>query len=131
MIRTTGGILLIAATLAGPAVTQAADDVRAAGKYDGAWSVTVYTTSGPCEAAQRFSGQIVHGEISYAYGSLEVTGHVETSGATIVRVLYGTARGQAHGHMTATQGGGTWSGDGPNGHCAGTWMATRPSTASQ
>ncbi len=130
MIRYAAAIIPLAATFAASTLTQAAD-VRATAKYDGAWSVVVYTSSGPCEAAHRFSGQIVNGQISYAYGSLEVTGHVEPSGATMVHVTYGTARGEAHGHMTLTRGSGTWTGDGPDGRCAGTWMATRPSTASQ
>ena len=130
MIGNIAGNVLLAATLAASVLTPAAD-VHAGGKYDGAWSVVVYTSRGPCEPSQRFSGQIVNGEISYAYGSLEVTGHVAPSGATVVRVVYGSARGEAHGHLAAMQGSGTWSGNGPNGHCAGTWMATRPSTASQ
>jgi hypothetical protein len=124
MIRNTAGIILLVATLLS-ALTHVAE-VRAGTKYDGPWSVVVYTSSGPCDASNRFSGQIVNGEISYAYGSLEVTGHVDESGTTIVRVTYGSARGEAHGHMTPTQGSGTWSGDGPNGRCAGTWIATRP-----
>jgi len=124
MIRNNTGIILLAATLVS-ALMQVAD-VGAATKYDGPWSVVVYTSSGPCDASNRLSGQIVNGEISYAYGSLEVTGHVDESGTTIVRVTYGSAHGEAHGHMTPTQGSGTWSGDGPNGRCAGTWIATRP-----
>jgi hypothetical protein len=124
VIRNAAGIILLAATLAS-ALTPAAD-VRAATKYDGPWSVVVYTSSGPCDASNRFSGQIVNGEISYAYGSLEITGRVDGSGATTVHVTYGSAHGEAHGHMTATQGSGTWSGDGPNGRCTGTWIATRP-----
>jgi hypothetical protein len=130
MIRNTAGSLALAATLAASALAQGAD-AHAAGKYDGLWSVTVYTTSGPCDPAQRFSGQIVNGAISYAYGSLDVTGRVEPSGATSVRVTYGSAHGEAHGHMTLTQGSGTWSGDSPDGRCTGTWSATRPSEASR
>jgi hypothetical protein len=95
-------------------------------KYDGQWSVVVYTTSGPCDPSYRFSGQISNGEISYAYGSLSVTGHVEANGSTYVRVTSGQGHGEAHGRMTASRGGGTWSGQGPNGACAGTWMAMRP-----
>ncbi len=130
MIRYTAVIVSLVATLAASGLAQAGD-ARTTAKYDGAWSVVVYTSSGPCEAAHRFSGQIVNGEISYAYGSLEVTGHVDPSGATKVHVIYGSARGEAHGHMTTMQGSGTWTGDGPDGRCAGTWSATRPSTASQ
>jgi hypothetical protein len=112
------------------ASAQAADG-HATKKYDGTWSVTVQTTSGSCDPAQRFSGQIVNGEISYAYGSLDVTGRVEPSGATFVQVTYGSLHGEAHGHMTLTQGSGTWSGDGPDGRCAGTWSAARPSADSR
>ncbi|MGO9698690.1 MAG: hypothetical protein ACLPX7_05445 [Xanthobacteraceae bacterium] len=94
-------------------------------KFDGPWSVAVYTTTGPCDPSYRFSGQIVDGAISYAYGSLEVTGRVDASGATFVRVIAGNSHGEAHGRMTMTHGTGTWSGIGPDGHCAGTWHATR------
>ena len=94
-------------------------------KFDGPWSVAVYTTTGPCDASYRFSGQIVDGAISYAYGSLEVTGRVDGRGATFVRVTAGTSHGEAHGRMSITHGNGTWSGIGPDGHCAGTWSAIR------
>ena len=126
MIR--NGILL-AAALAAVLIPAAA--VQAAGKYDGLWSVVVYTSKGPCDVSTRFSGQIINGEISYAYGSLEVTGHVDAKGVTFVHVIYGSAHGEAHGRMSATRGSGTWTGIGPDGRCTGTWMATRPSTASQ
>jgi hypothetical protein len=102
-----------------------ATGLHAETQFDGPWSVVVRTSTGPCDPSTRFSGQIVNGDISYAYGSLEVTGRVEASGVTHVRVIYGDAHGEAHGRMTATQGSGTWSGDGPNGRCTGTWDATR------
>lgn len=128
MIRNIAATLLLAVIIAASALAPA-NSVRAATKFDGQWSVVVYTASGRCDPSYRFSGQIVNGEISYAYGSIEVTGRVVESGATFVRVTAGTAHGEAHGHMTATQGSGTWSGDGPDGRCAGTWIATRPGTS--
>jgi hypothetical protein len=128
MIRNTAGVFVLAATLALSALTPTAD-LRAATKYDGSWSVIVYTSRGPCDPSSRFSGEIVNGEISYAYGSLEVSGHIDASGATHVHVIYGSAHGEAHGHMTATHGSGTWTGVGPDGRCAGTWVATRPGTS--
>jgi hypothetical protein len=115
---------LFAAIFAASALTQPTDG-RAATAFDGPWSVVVYTLVGQCDPSARFSGQIVNGEISYAYGSLDVTGHVEANGFTRVHVIYGTAHGEAHGRLTATQGSGTWSGDGPEGRCSGTWSATR------
>ena len=121
--RGAAGALLFAATSA----LTSPSPVYGGTRYDGLWSVVVYTSSGPCDPSYRFRGQIANGEISYAYGSLEVTGRVEANGATSVRVTAGAAHGEAHGHMTTTHGSGTWSGDGPDGHCAGTWIATRPS----
>ncbi len=126
MIRTTASALLVA-TFVALALTQATG-VLATTKFDGMWSVVVYTSTGPCDPSYRISGQIVNGEISYAYGSVEVTGRVEPNGDTHVHVTAGNGRGEAHGHMTPTHGGGTWSGDGPDGHCTGTWVATRPGT---
>jgi hypothetical protein len=59
------GAIVLAATVAASALTQATY-VRAATKYDGAWSVAIYTKSGPCDAAYRFSGQITNGIIYYS-----------------------------------------------------------------
>lgn len=125
MIRSLAGAFLLAATLAVSALTPAT--IAAAGTpFDGQWSVVVYTSSGPCDASYRFSGQIVNGEISYAYSMIEIMGRVEANGATHVKVTASDAHGEAHGHFTATHGSGTWSGTGPDGRCAGTWVATRP-----
>jgi len=93
-------------------------------EFDGQWSVVVHTSTGPCDPSSRFSGQIVNGEIFYSYGSIDVSGRVEASGATKVHVTYSGSHGEAHGHLTPTHGSGTWSGSGPDGYCAGTWEAT-------
>jgi hypothetical protein len=97
----------------------------ASGKFDGPWSVVVYTSSGKCDPSYRFNGQITNGEIFYAYGSLEVVGRVVESGAVFVKVTSNSGHAEAHGHFTPTQGNGTWSGAGPDGRCGGTWTATR------
>src|SRR5262249_61086208 len=78
MIRNTAGTILLAATVTAAALTQATH-VRAAGKYDGNWSVAVYTRSGPCDAAYRFSGQIVNGVIVYNGGG--GCGHLSVAAA--------------------------------------------------
>jgi hypothetical protein len=127
MISNTTGGILVAAGLTAAALAQATYARAATTKFDGSWSVVVLTTSGPCDPSYRFSGQIIGGAISYAYNSLEVTGHVEASGATFVRVIYGEAHAEAHGRLTEARGSGTWSGSGPDGHCAGTWASTRES----
>lgn len=121
--NTTGGILL-AATIAASALTQATY-VRAATKYDGAWSVVIYTRTGPCDAAYRFSGQISNGIIFYSGLGVDFTGRVRSGGAAYVRVSSGSNYAVASGRMTVTRGSGVWHGQSPNGHCTGTWSATR------
>lgn len=124
MVRNAAATPLLAATVAVTALLRTPYG-HAATKFDGAWSVVVLTTSGRCDPSYRFSGQIVNGEISYIYGSLEVSGNVVASGATLVRVTGGSGHAEAHGHFTVTHGSGTWRGEGANGLCAGTWSATR------
>jgi hypothetical protein len=125
MIRNTGGTLL-AATFVASVLTQATY-VRAATKYDGAWSVVIATRTGPCDASYRFSGEIVNGVILYSglFGSINFTGRVNSRGAAYVRVSSGSNYATAYGRMTVTRGSGTWRGRGPNGYCTGTWSATR------
>lgn len=118
MVRNIGGALWLAAAIA-------ATDAGAATKFDGSWSVIVQTTSGRCDPSYRFSGHIVNGEISYAYGALEVSGSVVASGATFVRLIGNSGHVEAHGQFTVTRGSGTWRGQGPDGPCNGTWSATR------
>ena len=124
MIRNSALAFVLPAAVIASGLTPMSNAL-AGSKFDGPWSVAVYTTTGSCDPSYRFSGQIVNGDISYAYGSLEITGRVAANGDTFVRMTAGTSRGEAHGRMTMTHGNGTWSGVGPDGHCAGTWQATR------
>jgi len=119
--------ILLVVTFAAWALTPATQ-AGAGTKFDGPWSVIVYTRTGPCDASYRFSGEILNGEIFYSYSSLSITGHIAPNGVTQVKVVVGTSHGEARGHMTAARGAGTWSGVGPDGHCSGTWVATRPHT---
>jgi len=124
MIRNTAGSILLAATVAAAALTQATY-VRAAGKFDGNWSVVVYTRSGPCDAAYRFSGQIVNSMIAYNGGGIDLAGRVLSNGAASLRVSSGSAYAVASGHLTASRGAGTWYGQASGGRCAGNWVAQR------
>jgi len=124
MIRNTAGTILLAATVAAAALTQATY-VGAAGKFDGNWSVVVYTRSGPCDAAYRFSGQIVNGAIVYNGGGIDLAGRVRSNGAASLRVSSGSAFAIASGHLTANRGAGTWYGEAGGGRCAGNWVAQR------
>jgi hypothetical protein len=124
MIRNTAGSILLAATVAAAALTQATY-VRAAGKFDGSWSVVVYTRSGPCDAAYRFNGQIVNSTIVYSGGGIDLAGRVRSNGAASLRVSSGSAFAVASGHLSATRGAGTWYGQASGGRCAGNWVAQR------
>jgi hypothetical protein len=124
MIRNTAGTILLAATVTAAALTRATY-VRAAGKYDGTWSVVVYTRSGPCDAAYRFSGQIVNGMIVYNGGGIDLAGRVRSNGAASLRVSSGSAFAVASGHLNAARGAGTWYGQASGGRCAGSWVAQR------
>jgi hypothetical protein len=118
MIRNTAGTILLAATVTAAALTQATY-VRAASKYDGSWSVVVVTRNGPCDAAYRFSGQIVNGAIVYngGLGPIDFAGRVRSNGAAILRV--------SSGRLGAARGGGSWRGQSSSGRCSGVWSATR------
>jgi hypothetical protein len=122
-MRSVGAIVL-AATVTAAALTQATY-VRAATKYDGAWSLAIYTRSGPCDAAYRFSGQITNGIISYGGIGIDFTGRVRPGGAAWARVSSGSNYAVASGHLSVNRGGGVWHGQGPGGRCSGTWVATR------
>jgi hypothetical protein len=126
MIRNNAGAVLLAATVAAAALTQATY-VRAATKYDGNWSVVVITKSGPCDASYRFSGQIINGVIVYGgeLGPVDFAGRVRPSGAAYLRVSAGGSYAVASGRLTALRGMGSWHGQSSGARCTGTWRAQR------
>jgi hypothetical protein len=125
MIRNKVATILLTATVTAAVLTQATY-VRAATKFDGNWSLVVVTRNGPCDAAYRFSGQILNGAVVYSgIGSVAVAGRVRPSGAASLRVASGQSFAVASGHMTTMHGGGTWYGRTSEGRCSGTWSAAR------
>jgi hypothetical protein len=124
MIRNTAGTILLAATIAASALTQATY-VRAATKFDGNWSVVIVTRSGPCDASYRFSGQIVNGNIGYGGGGVDLVGRVRSNGAAFVRVSSGSSYAVGSGRLNATHGSGVWRGVSSGARCSGVWSASR------
>lgn len=124
MIRSTTVAILSATTIAAAALTPATV-ARATTRYDGAWSVVIYTKTGPCDASYRFSGQIVNGIINYGTIGVNFTGRVRSSGAAYVRVSSGSSYAVAYGRLTINRGSGTWHGQASSGYCTGKWVATR------
>ncbi len=126
MIRNTAGAILFAATVAAAALTQATY-LRAATKYDGAWSIVIVTKTGPCDRAYHFSGQITNGLIIYdgPGGPVDFVGRVKSSGAAFVRITSGSNYATGRGRLRVARGNGVWHGRGRNGYCTGTWSAAR------
>jgi hypothetical protein len=125
MIRNKASAILLTAAVTAAALTQATY-VRAATKFDGNWSVVVYTRSGPCDPAYRFSGQIVNGVIIYSGGlPVNFSGRVRSNGSTSLQVSGGSAFAVASGRLNGARGAGTWYGAASGGRCTGNWVAQR------
>lgn len=129
-----GGIVS-AIAIACAAAAMAAAPSYAAGKkhhvyarsraYDGLWSVSIRTKSGPCDAAYRYPARIVGGQVLQADNdfSYQVSGAVVSSGAIMVRVSKGLGTATGYGRLHGATGYGRWSTDGNQ--CFGTWSAMR------
>jgi hypothetical protein len=97
-----------------------------AASFDGPWSVTVVTRSGPCDPSYRYGVTISRGVVYYAGGGpVNLTGRVSPSGSVTVRVSSGPQYAIGSGRLSRSAGGGSWRGQGPNGACAGVWSASR------
>src|SRR6266511_4520786 len=98
-----------------------------AASFDGPWSVTVVTRSGPCDQAYRYGVAISRGVVYYAGGGpVSLTGRVSPSGNVTVRLSSGPQyQLNGSGRLSRSTGSGSWRGQGPNGSCAGVWSATR------
>src|SRR5262249_60310561 len=91
MMRNTTSTILLAATVAAAILTQATY-VRAATKFDGNWSLVVYTRSGPCDASYRLAGQIVNRAAGYGGGRRAGYGPGPPPGAGSLRGAGGAAQ---------------------------------------
>jgi hypothetical protein len=95
------------------------------GVYDGLWSVSIRTQSGPCDAAYRYPARIVGGQILQADNdfSYQISGAVVSSGAIAVSVSKGLGTATGYGRLRGASGYGRWSTSGNQ--CFGTWSAMR------
>lgn len=97
--------------------------------YDGNWSV-IARTPDHCGTTRWMvsivGGRVYHPSVVYVGGwPATLTGQVSRSGAITIRAVAGPRVAVGTGRMSARQGGGKWSGQGPSGTCAGVWTATR------
>jgi len=93
--------------------------------YDGLWSVSIRTKSGPCDAAYRYPARIVGGQILQADNdfSYQISGAVVGSGAIAVTVSKGLGSATGFGRLHGATGYGRWTTAGNQ--CSGTWSAMR------
>jgi len=106
------------------ATAYAAMPAQAKTNFDGNWSVVIITEKGTCDRSYRYPVKISDGSVGYAgEASFDVSGRVNPNGKVTVTVSRGDRRASGSGQLTATSGGGSWSG----GECSGTWQAERRS----
>lgn len=124
MLRTAAATLALAALTSSVAPAVAAP--IAAKSFDGGWSVLIVTEKGTCDRAYRYPVKIENGAVGYAgSASFNVTGKVGANGAVVVTVSRGDKSATGTGHMSGTDGAGTWKA--ATGECSGTWTAERRS----
>jgi hypothetical protein len=93
--------------------------------YDGLWSVSIRTQSGPCDPSYRYPARIVGGRVVQADNdfSYQISGFVVSSGGIAVTVSNGLGSATGYGQLRGGSGGGRWSAG--NNQCTGTWTAMR------
>lgn len=130
-MRRRGGILttiIIAVMMfACSAIPSAAARKHAAvhGRFDGLWSVSIFTREGPCDAAYRYPARILGTRVlqidsEYDY---QLYGIVTSKGGISVTVSRGGHSATGYGRLRGSQGAGWWKTDG--GQCSGVWSAIR------
>src|SRR5436305_15294617 len=116
-----------ALTLAVLVTTPALAPAQAKTNFDGSWSVVIITEKGSCDRSYRYPVKINDGTVGYAgEASFDVSGKVGPNGKVTVSVSRGDRRASGSGQLTATSGGGSWTG----GECSGAWQAARRSKTS-
>jgi len=125
-IRPAAAAVTALAILASSAAPASAAPIAAGKATDGNWSVLIVTQKGTCDRAYRYPVRITNGSVGYAgEASFNVSGKVGDTGAVIVTVARGNQSATGTGHMSATDGSGTWTA--ASGECSGIWTAERRS----
>jgi hypothetical protein len=122
------GALVLAVTAAALLVVPARAAERHRGPahhYDGLWSVSIRTKSGPCDPSYRYPARIVGGQIVPAVNNFnyQISGNVVSNGAIAVTVSQGLQSATGYGRLRGGAGGGRWTAGGNT--CTGIWTAMR------
>jgi phage tail sheath gpL-like len=114
----------VAALLAG--VAFAGKPSAASAVHDGAWSVLIITEKGDCDRAYRYALKVADGQVRYdGNASVNMAGTVTPTGVVQVSIKMGGKGANGSGHLTASNGVGTWHGIGGTNACSGRWEAER------
>jgi hypothetical protein len=114
-----------AAALITASAALAANTSFAEPRYDGVWSVSIFTTKGDCIASYSYPMRVAHGVLANGGDlAINVSGRVAPSGAVRVTLSHGDTRAAASGRLSGSAGRGSWSGA----SCSGSWTAQRRSS---
>src|SRR5215470_20063155 len=76
-----------------------------AAPFDGPWSVTVVTRSGPCDQSYRYGIMVSGGRVGYlGGGGVAISGRVSPSGAVSVSVAAAGNRAHGSGRLRGNSG---------------------------
>ena len=120
---TKAGGFFAAMTAAAVLFTAIPSAARAAGGYDGMWSVTIFTQAGNCPSSLRYAVRVAKGRVFGDDQSYDVNGFVAPNGATRVMVSEQGQSASGTGRLSGNAGAGRWRTS--TGECSGQWTAAR------
>jgi hypothetical protein len=119
----TRKLILAGATLTAMVVAMPASNADPS--FDGQWSISFITQSGPCLQSYAGTGQIVNHVIHFG-GSGSFSGSVAPTGSVSMRFSMGPSHAVGTGALGSDSGSGTWRADVIEiGACSGIWNAQR------
>jgi hypothetical protein len=119
----TRKLILAGATLAGMVVAMPASNADPS--FDGDWSISFITESGPCLQSYSGTGQIINRVIHFG-GAGSFSGSVAPTGSVSMRFSMGPSRATGTGALGSDTGSGTWRAEVVEiGACSGIWNAQR------
>jgi hypothetical protein len=92
--------------------------------YDGSWDLVFVTQSGACDPSYSFTVNVSDGVVTHP-NLVKFKGYVAKSGSVRASVTVHEKFAFGTGRLSATSGGGRWSGHAGSARCAGYWTAQR------
>ncbi|WP_082078637.1 hypothetical protein [Bradyrhizobium sp. LTSP849] len=92
--------------------------------YDGSWDLVFVTQRGACDPSYNFTVNISDGIVTHP-NLVKFRGYVARSGSVRASVTVHEKFASGTGRLTATSGGGRWSGHTGSEQCSGYWTAQR------